>query len=332
MQEKSAHTLLGAFILVGLFIAVGLTLLVSGQSYDSRSAQKVVMIFDGSVFGLNKGAPVAIRGANIGQVTDIRVRLQEGNDVRLWMEVEAVIDGGAVEAISNQSGTMGPALVEAGLRAQLNSSSFLTGLLYVQLDFFPNTQAQRRAPDSDYFEIPTIPSPFDQLVMDFNTLNLPRLAADLQETASAVRALTTRDAFQQLPESANQVLNSINHVSEQLQALIARLEPKLVETLDSATSAADSTAEIARTLEAQLPRLAEETRATLQQLNTTLAHFDDAAQNASQALEPDSPLMYNLNHTLSEIAKASKAINALSRSLEESPQSLLMGRPVEETP
>lgn len=332
MQEKSAHTLLGAFILVGLLIAVGLTLLVAGQGYDSRSAQKVVMIFDGSVFGLNKGAPVAIRGANIGQVTDIRVRLQEGNDVRLWMEVEAVIDGGAVEAISNQSGTMGPALVDAGLRAQLNNSSFLTGLLYVQLDFFPNTAAQRRAPDSDYFEIPTIPSPFDQLVMDFNTLNLPRLAADLQETAGAVRALTTGDAFQQIPESANQVLNSVNHVSEQLQALIARLEPKLVETLDSATSAADSTAEIARALEAQLPQLAEETRATLQQLNTTLAHFDDAAQNASLALEPDSPLLYNLNHTLSEIAKASRAINALSRSLEESPQSLLLGRPVEETP
>lgn len=332
MQEKSAHTLLGAFILVGLLIAVGLTLLVAGQGYDSRSAQKVVMIFDGSVFGLNKGAPVAIRGANIGQVTDIRVRLQEGNDVRLWMEVEAVIDGGAVEAISNQSGTMGPALVDAGLRAQLNNSSFLTGLLYVQLDFHPNTEAQQRAPDSDYFEIPTIPSPFDQLVMDFNTLNLPRLAADLQETAGAVRALTTGDAFQQIPESANQVLTSVNQVSEQLQALIARLEPQLAETLDSATSAADSTAEIARALEAQLPGLAEETRATLQQLNTTLAHFDDAAQNASQALEPDSPLLYNLNHTLSEIAKASRAINALSRSLEESPQSLLLGRPAEETP
>ena len=36
MQEKSAHTLLGAFILVGLLIAVGLTLLVAGQGYDSR--------------------------------------------------------------------------------------------------------------------------------------------------------------------------------------------------------------------------------------------------------------------------------------------------------
>ena len=331
MQEKTAHIMLGAFILVGLLIGVGITLLIAGKGYDSRNSQTVIMVFDGSVFGLNKGAPVAIRGVNIGQVTDIRVRLRDGNDMGLWMEVEAVIDGSAVSAISSQRESMGPDLITAGLRAQLNNSSFLTGLLYVQLDFFPNNEAQRRAPDSEYLEIPTIPSPFDQLVMDFNTLNLPRLAADLQDTASAVRELTTGAAFQEIPANINDVMVSINRVSEQLEGLIAELEPQLKQTLGSATAAANSTAAIATALEAQLPALAEDTRATLQQLNATLARFDSAAQNAAEALEPDSPLLYNLNHTLSEVAKASRAINALSRSLEESPQSLLLGRPVEET-
>ncbi|MGB1438900.1 MAG: MlaD family protein, partial [Luminiphilus sp.] len=124
MQEKTAHTLLGAFILSALAIAVVATLLVAGRGYDAANSQTVIMVFDGSVYGLNKGAPVAIRGANIGQVTDIRVRLQHADELRLWMEVEAVINRAAVAAVADGDATLGPELINSGLRAQLNNSSF----------------------------------------------------------------------------------------------------------------------------------------------------------------------------------------------------------------
>ena len=237
MQEKTAHTLLGAFILSALAIAVVATLLVAGRGYDAANSQTVIMVFDGSVYGLNKGAPVAIRGANIGQVTDIRVRLQHADELRLWMEVEAVINRAAVAAVADGDATLGPELINSGLRAQLNNSSFLTGLLFVQLDFFPETDVQIRAPESDYFEIPTIPSPFDQLVMDVNTLNFRSLAANLQDTAEAIRALTTSDAFQQIPENTNRALQTVTQVGGTLEQMMTELQPQLEATLSTAAAA-----------------------------------------------------------------------------------------------
>ena len=52
MQEKTAHTLLGAFILSALAIAVVATLLVAGRGYDAANSQTVIMVFDGSVYGI----------------------------------------------------------------------------------------------------------------------------------------------------------------------------------------------------------------------------------------------------------------------------------------
>ena len=325
MQEKTAHTLLGAFILSALAIAVVATLLVAGRGYDAANSQTVIMVFDGSVYGLNKGAPVAIRGANIGQVTDIRVRLQHADELRLWMEVEAVINRAAVAAVADGDATLGPELINSGLRAQLNNSSFLTGLLFVQLDFFPETDVQIRAPESDYLEIPTIPSPFDQLVMDVNTLNFRSLAANLQDTAEAIRALTTSDAFQQIPENTNRALQTVTQVGGTLEQMMTELQPQLEATLSS-------TAAAAQVAEQQIPLIADETRQAISQVQQALESVDRAAANAAQFLEPDSPTLYNLNMTLSEISRASRSLNSLTRSLEDSPQSLLLGRPDEEEP
>lgn len=325
MQEKTAHTLLGAFILTALAIAVTATLLIAGRGYDAKNSQTVIMVFDGSVFGLNKGAPVAIRGANIGQVTDIRVRLESDREVHLWMEVEAVINRAAVAEVSERDTALGPDLVAAGLRAQLNNSSFLTGLLYVQLDFFPESTAEFRAPESDHFEIPTIPSPFDRLVMDFDTLNFRSLAANLQETAESIRILTTSEAFQKIPENTNAALQTVSQVGATLETLMRELRPQIEDTLNS-------TAAVAQVAEQEIPMVVADTRETLAKMQETLKSLDDAAVNATLLLEPDSPILYNLNQTLSEISRASRSINSLARSLEESPQSLLLGRPVEEEP
>lgn len=84
--------------------------------------------------------------------------------------------------------------------------------------------------------------------------------------------------------------------------------------------------------EQQIPLIADETRQAISQVQQALESVDRAAANAAQFLEPDSPTLYNLNMTLSEISRASRSLNSLTRSLEESPQSLLLGRPDEEEP
>ena len=50
-----------------------------------------------------------------------------------------------------------------GFRAQLQSQSFLTGLLFVNLDFHPKTPVRLVGGDQPYPELPTIPSGLEQL-------------------------------------------------------------------------------------------------------------------------------------------------------------------------
>ena len=152
MSETKSNTLLGAFVLTGLLIAIGIAMFTIGKGFQ-QGDQQIVMVFDSSVKGLEVGAPVALRGVNIGQVTDIRLNLEGTDGLNLLMEVSAVVDESRVSRSYDQGASLGPGLVNAGLRAQLNSQSLLTGLLYVQLDFFPDTPIIRRASRTDDFEI-----------------------------------------------------------------------------------------------------------------------------------------------------------------------------------
>src|SRR5690606_29093177 len=54
-------------------------------------------------------------------------------------------------------------LVRAGLRGQLATQSLVTGLLFVQLDFHPETQPTFYAPDAEPPEIPAIPTRIEQV-------------------------------------------------------------------------------------------------------------------------------------------------------------------------
>ncbi|MEK9542694.1 MAG: hypothetical protein VW016_04415, partial [Luminiphilus sp.] len=143
--------------------------------------------------------------------------------------------------------------------------------------------------------------------------------------AEAIRALTTSDAFQQIPENTNRALQTVTQVGGTLEQMMTELQPQLEATLSS-------TAAAAQVAEQQIPLIADETRQAISQVQQALESVDRAAANAAQFLEPDSPTLYNLNMTLSEISRASRSLNSLTRSLEESPQSLLLGRPDEEEP
>ena len=320
MRESTQHSVLGAFIIGAIIIISIGFLLMAGQGYD-KNAQKVVMVFDGSVKGLTIGAPVALRGVNIGEVTDIRVRFKGDNDLSLLMEVEALLDESRVTRGQGNS-QIGQELIVSGLRAQLNTQSLLTGLLYIQLDFFPGTESILRDANAKYFEIPTIPSPFEQLIDDFGQLNLPRLASDLQKTVAALRHMTESEDFQALPQTVNSALTASEALATETMGLLARLEPKIDETLSS-------TAKVANTLEQDLPAISQHISDSLTQLDSTLRSFERAGENLSGVLNPDSPTLYRVNETLESLSRASESLSRLAQSLEEQPQSLLLGRPEE---
>ena len=72
MGRRANPTVIGAFI-IGAVALIVIGLLVLGRGQFFSDTQTFVLYFDGSIKGLNIGAPVDFQGVRIGSVTDIHV-------------------------------------------------------------------------------------------------------------------------------------------------------------------------------------------------------------------------------------------------------------------
>jgi paraquat-inducible protein B len=159
----------------GLALGV-LALAVLGSGSLFRRPHRFICFFNGSLNGLKVGAAVKVRGVEIGSVSEIRLR-PTPSEGQLKPSAEAInalpviidID----ESQLKSRGATGAALkreelnnlIRRGLRAQLNTESFLTGLLYIDLDLYPGTPVRLMLePGSgEYPEIPTVATELQQV-------------------------------------------------------------------------------------------------------------------------------------------------------------------------
>ena len=74
MGKRPSAALIGGFVLGAIVLVVG-TIVVLGAGRFFRDTTEALLFFEGSVNGLERGAPVKYRGVRIGEVTDIRIRV-----------------------------------------------------------------------------------------------------------------------------------------------------------------------------------------------------------------------------------------------------------------
>ncbi len=318
MSERPHSVAIGAFIVGALVIAIGAIFFISGTGLGS-GRDKVVMVFDGSVKGLTLGAPVALRGVQIGQVTDIKLVL-DTETIEVIMVVEAELNPSNLRYRGRgNNADYTDELIARGMRAQLNTQSLLTGLLYVQLDFHPESEVQLVDIESDYTQIPTIPTDLERITREIAAIDIPRMTEHLATIAESLSSFTSDEAFQQIPADIQSTLRSVAQLSEQVNAQLQSSGPRLDQVLEQAASTVE-------TANMELPKLSGAARDSLAQLTQAITAFEQAASNAQGMLAPDSATTYQLNQALAELAGAGRALRLLARSLEEQPEALLKGR------
>ncbi len=316
MSEKSQNVAIGAFIVGALLIAISTVLFIIGSGFGQR--EKIVMVFDGSVKGLNIGAPVALRGVQVGQVTDIDVIL-DSDTLEIIMVVEADFIDDSIKRVGNSDEDLTDELIKRGLRAQLNTQSLLTGLLYIQLDFHPGTKLTLRDIDSPYPQFPTIPTELEKIAKKIQELDIDRIADNAQEALAGLNSFLNNQALQNLPVDLEKMLASMTTLSEQLQSQLDTSVPKVDRMLDGATETIDE-------INAQLPALSDQVKLNLATLNDAVQGFEKAMSNIDSLVAPDSATTYRLNEALREITLASRALQLLAKTLNEQPEALIRGR------
>ncbi len=187
MAQQANPKLIGAFVL-GAIALLAFGLVVFGGLSWFTASKTYIAYFPGSVKGLRPGAPVDFRGVTIGQVSDIRIRFNAA-DGSMQIPVLMRFDPNRITVIGREqvieTGADLQELIKRGLRAQLQTQSIVTGLLSVDLDFYPNAPLNLVGGQSTYPELPTIPSTmetFQQTLGDV-TQEIPGTAEEYQSAA-----------------------------------------------------------------------------------------------------------------------------------------------------
>jgi paraquat-inducible protein B len=190
-----------------------------------------------------------------------------------------------------------------GLRAQLQQQSFITGLLYVALDLYPDTKPDFvLAPDqAPYREIPSLPTTLEQA------------RAKIEEIFDRM----SRIDFDALGKSANGALDGVNRlvnspdVYSNLQALHA--------TLDEIRGAAADLRARVSPLSNDVDATTKDLRGAVQRLQASLDRFD-------VLIDPSAPLLGGLAATIADIGEAARAVRQLAEQIDRNPNVILTGK------
>jgi phospholipid/cholesterol/gamma-HCH transport system substrate-binding protein len=323
MAKRVSPTAIGVFV-VASFALVVAALIVVGTGNLFRKPLRFICVFQGDVNGLKVGAAVKFKGVQIGSVSEIRLRLAPSQgrlrekfaDVALPViidldESQLIAKGGTGHAVT-QPGFED--VVRRGLRAQLKTESFLTGLLYIDLSLHPEAPLifAVEPGSGPYREIPTMQT---------------KLEAVQEELAKALAGLEEID-FKSLAVSITNAADSIRNLtnSPQIMATLDSLKDttaNLDKTVTSVRVAVDHANEKLDPLVANLQKNSDEVNLTLKQTRAALVDLQST-------LDPDSPLAVRLNVALEQLTYTTRSIGELTDYLQQNPSSLVRGKYVPE--
>ena len=265
------------------------------QEFTYTRKIKFVVFFDGSVRGLNVGAPVEFKGIKIGSVLDVHLEFNSKDSsfripVVIEVEPERIVD-------RNSEGNISPydtlkKLTDKGMRAQLATGNLLTGQLFVQLDMFPDSPMLLSGEKSDYPELPTVPG------------GLSALTASLQ-------AFATRLETVKIDEIGEELLKTLKGTS------------KLASSGDLHKAVINLKRLLAKLNESNLDEAIEAANVVIRESQTTIRLLNDT-------LNTDSPAQHSLIQMTQELEETARSIRSLVDLLERNPESLLFGKKPQE--
>jgi paraquat-inducible protein B len=316
MSKSANKTLVGAFVLGALALAV-IAVVVFGGGRLFADKETMVMYFSGSVKGLNVGSPVVFRGVRVGSVKDIVLQF-DTKDLAFLIPVYVEIDFDKIDVVGAPEAderAYFDALIEKGLRAQLELQSMVTGQLMINLDFNPKAPARFVGIDKRYRELPTTTS-------------------GLEELLKTAQELPLKDLFDKLLkaiEGIERVVNSPN-ISASLQSLddsLAKLRDVMVKVDKDIGPIMTNLNDISKSIKT----IAKEGESVPGQLNKTLGTAQDALKQGEKALvsirnmtAENSALQQDLSIALREISNAARSLRYLTDYLQKHPESLIQGK------
>lgn len=335
MSKRANPSVIGAFVVGALALAIAGVILIGGGRLFTETRDGVIF-FQESVSGLDVGAPVTFNGVTVGSVTAIDL-VYDVEKERVSIPVKIALFPHSVTFSEGGPQRLDvKALAEAGLRAQLGLSSFVTGKLMINLVMAPETRMNLRAADPETFqtaegliEIPAIRSQMQEvraavemILTNVSTVEPEALIADMQATFRAIREFVT------MPELA-EIVHQTHDAVGQVQALVDNADRRLTPLLAGAEETLAAIRELANQGEltlAETRKLVTEAQPALASMQSALAEAERTLAAVGSSVEPGSALHHQATLALRETTNAARALRSLANTLERNPNAILFGR------
>lgn len=342
---KRANTkIIGIFVFGALLLSVG-SLVLFGSRNIFEKKRYFYAYFEQDVSGVDIGAPMKFSGIEVGSVKEIvGIYDPETSTVRprLLLEFHPETLQGA--KVAKGEYTLFQPLLQQGMRASLKSQSFLTGQLYVSLDFYENRPIRNLGvDDSKYPEMPTIDSGLGEIFKAFQDLPLDALVVQLTDTLDSLDQVLANDGISEsasylptLLSSADTMLKAIGmFTAKELPITTAQLRATLKTGDTSMSTLTDKLAnETLVTLNDSMKTLTEQLSqetlvnlsSTMKQFEITMGELETTLNTVQTQLDPNNPISTELTNMLREITMTAAQLRTFTKYLESHPEALLRGR------
>jgi paraquat-inducible protein B len=283
-----------------------------------------VLFFECSLSGLEVGSPVTFRGIKIGQVTDIVIHYDVDKQ-KLLIPVFIEVEPERIEVVSGERSTKNlKALIDRGLRAQLQVQSLVTGQVGVDLDFHPETPVKLVGAVPNLPEVPTVPSSMDVLRASVTSLINKINQLPLEQISKEI--LTTVHDADEVVKETRQAVTDARTLLQSVNTQVGPISNSVIATSDQANKTLVDAQKLISDADGDLPKLVAAAQAVLSKAGAALDQADAALRGAQRILKPDSPAYVELTQTLQDLRATSTAIRAFAEYLQRNPNALLTGK------
>jgi paraquat-inducible protein B len=328
MTKKANPKVIGAFV-VGAAVLATIGVIVFGSGKFFAKKYLWVLYFPGSVKGLTVGAPVNLKGVQIGTVTDIKVVIDRETltfQTPVYVEVfpdkvkdvgeYAAVEAERIEADPEEAITL---LVERGLRAKLELQSLVTGKLQVAFDMYPDAAVNYVGLEKKVPELPTLPTAMEQLAKTLENLPIEEIVEDARKTMAAIENLTTSPELTEAVTALNKTLQDFGKLARNLDGRVGPLTTSIEETMKD-------TQKLVKNVNTQVEPTLTDLQETLKAAQAAIKKAEVALASVGDVVDVDSDLMFELTRTISELRDMAQSINSLAGYLQRQPDSLIRGK------
>jgi len=333
MSSKANPKVIGAFVLGGIALFAGGLVALGGDRWF-KERQTLVAYFPGSIKGLRVGAPVTFRGVPVGQVTNISV-LVEAETLQARLPVVFEVDPARIIDVGTEARHVGDEdfrdeLIDQGFRAQLETESFVTGLLAINLDFFPDAPPpvyrNEGAFTLPHSEVPTLASDIEQLAS-----NAGEIAQQVSRALDSINQVLT-EVVDAAADNRGHIESIVASIDEFAQSVVAA-QPQLAQLVDETVTTAAAARRTLTTFEsfvadntAALPELTAELQRGLVALRRMSDQVNMAIAENRQGLRDFSDTgLYEFTGLAQDAQRLVDQLSRVAEELERDPARFLFG-------